>query len=98
MFPDPVLLVLAFPFLGFVLNAILAFRAQTTSHVLAHRVACTSAVLSWMSAVILLIQGWDTPARDVVIGDWLQSGTYHIPIAFYVDRLSMTMALLVTSV
>jgi NADH-quinone oxidoreductase subunit L len=90
------------PVLGFVLNGLLAtrLRAHPAGHRFVTLVGCGLPIVAF-ALVLLAVQqlaahGW-TPTVDIAYR-WATLGTDRFEVAFYLDRLSAVMALVVTGV
>ena len=92
-----VLLIPAFPLLGFLLNAFVVRRERE-----AGLVASGAVVLAFLATVasIAVLQGQPTDLKriDYVVWQWITIGSFRVPFGFLFDQLTAVMALLVTGV
>ena len=89
-------LVLIFPLAGLLLNLLTGRRCREP---VAGVVATLATGLAFVVALLLFVGLLAEPAGAIVtLGRWLQVGSLNVPIAFQVDTLSVTMALIVTGV
>jgi NADH-quinone oxidoreductase subunit L len=92
-----VLLIPAFPLLGFLLNAFVIRRERE-----AGLVASGAVVLAFLAAVasIVVLQGQPSDLKriDYVVWQWITIGSFRVPFGFLFDQLTAVMALLVTGV
>ncbi|HZU13154.1 MAG TPA: NADH-quinone oxidoreductase subunit L [Chloroflexota bacterium] len=97
--PYAVYLILFFPFLGFVLNALLPLNNRVVS-----LVGPGSVLLAFVSAAYSF--NWlhgrpDTPlgrSYDAVFTRWALAGPFHLNVGFLLDPLSSLMTLIITGV
>jgi len=54
--------------------------------------------LSWLASVILAFEVVEHGPIHVTMMDWINAGSLHIPFGFIVDRVSVTMMVVVTTV
>ena len=67
------LMLILFPFAGFILNSAFAFSRSPDLHRRrAQTVATLTAFLSFICAVILCFTRWSARPEDVLIGNWLE--------------------------
>ena len=94
--PYPVLLVLAFPLAGFVINGLIGQRLMK-QHV--QFISCSSMFLAFLSALwcIALLRGHDHLLLTCPTA-WIESGSFRADFSFLVDPLSCIMMLVITGI
>jgi NADH-quinone oxidoreductase subunit L len=92
-----VLLIPAFPLLGFLANTFVIRRERE-----AGLVASGAVVLSFVTALIatgvLAALPADVPRIDFIVWEWISIGTFRVPFGLLFDQLTAVMVLLVTGV
>src|SRR6185503_4399141 len=102
-----VVLIPAFPLLGFLLNALLIRRER-----LAGLVASGAVVLSFIAALAAIYVLQTLPVEpataegapeavrriDLVLWDWISIGAFRVPFGLLFDQLTAVMTLLITGV
>src|SRR5436853_2139063 len=92
-----VVLIPAFPLLGFLLNVFFVRRERV-----AGLVASGAVVLSFIAAIasIYALQSLpaQTPRIDYVLWEWITIGTFRVPFGLLFDQLTAVMTLLITGV
>ena len=92
-----VVLIPAFPLLGFLLNVFFIRRERV-----AGLVASGAVVLSFITAIAsiaaLQSQPAQTPRIDFVLWEWITIGTFRVPFGLLFDQLTAVMTLLITGV
>ena len=98
-------LLLVFPALGFLFNALVGRRFiesddQNTGEKWSGWVASAMALSAFVITVLLFMSlaAHDFHVEVVTLFDWISVGDFHIPWAIQVDTLSVTMMLVVTGV
>lgn len=97
-------LILVFPAIGFLFNALVGRRFVETNRSVGEKWSGWFASLMALSAfVIALLQLFSLVANHyhaevVTLFDWIRVGNFHVPWAFQIDTLSVTMMLVVTGV
>ncbi len=84
------------PFIGFLLNG-LGHRVLPKS--VAGLIGCATVIAAFALSVVLWL-GFpaDGAPQTVLLFDWISVGRFHMPFAYQLDQLSLTMLLLVTGV
>lgn len=99
MFPNYEGLLLLFPLIGVVINALFGHRLPRRA---VGWIASGAVGLSFLVALIMLFSQLTTPAesaaRNVTLFQWIAVGNFRIDVALLVDRLSVLMAVVVTGV
>ncbi|MBI4401000.1 MAG: NADH-quinone oxidoreductase subunit L [Nitrospirae bacterium] len=96
MFDLLVILIPALPLVAVLLNGLLGNRF---SHDAAHRLACGSVGLSFLSAILVFAQTLRTGVvREVMVYRWIFGGDLTVNLAFLIDPLTCIMLLVVTGV
>lgn len=94
-----VLLVLAFPLAGFVINGVWGRRLPRN---LVAVVACSAIAGAFVSALYLLAMNLSLPptqrAMSVHVFAWLEAAAVRVPFNLLIDPLSLTMALTVSGI
>jgi NADH-quinone oxidoreductase subunit L len=104
-----VVLIPAFPLLGFLINALLIRRERP-----AGLIACAAVLLSFICSLIAIyalqtlpvpatpqgaVEGAEAVRRiDFVLWEWISAGAFRVPFGLLFDQLTAVMALLVTGV
>ncbi|HEU5015876.1 MAG TPA: NADH-quinone oxidoreductase subunit L [Roseiflexaceae bacterium] len=95
-----ILLIPAFPLLGFLVNTFFIRDERT-----AGRVASGAVILAFVMALlsIAVLQAQPEPAEggrriDYILWEWISVGSFRVPFGFLFDHLTAVMALLVTGV
>jgi len=90
-------LILVFPVVGLFLNLLFG---KALGERWSGAIASAAAALAFVIAVLQLVslRAVDYVAQVVPLADWLDIGTLHVPWAFQIDTLSVTMMLVVTGV
>jgi NADH-quinone oxidoreductase subunit L len=92
------------PFLGFLINALVVWRGRDAHQreQIAGYVATGTVALSFLAALIAFLQLGQLPAEerrvDMVLWEWIGTGSIHIPFGLLFDPLTGVMVLLVTGV
>lgn len=90
-------LIIIFPLLGLLINLVAGKRmSENWVGIIASSAAGLSFVIAVLQALSLQANGF--AAVTVPLADWISIGDLHIPWAFQVDTLSVTMMLVVTGV
>jgi NADH-quinone oxidoreductase subunit L len=92
-----VLLIPAFPLLGFLLN-VFFIRDERPAGLVASGAVVLSFIASLVSIYILQTLPEGTPRIDFVLWEWISLGTLRIPFGLLFDQLTAVMTLLVTGV
>jgi NADH-quinone oxidoreductase subunit L len=96
---ESIWLVLLFPILGFLIQALLGSRIEKT---LGRRVlgalAVLPIVLSFGVGLAITLATKAGQSNTVTIGKWISAGGLSVPFEFVVDPLSMTMVLIITGI
>lgn len=93
-----------FPLLGFLINSLVIWRINDPHQRerLAGYVASGAVVLAFLAALAAFFQLAMLPAEerrvDVVVWEWISTGTIHVPFGLMFDPLTAVMVLLVTGV
>ncbi len=99
-----ILMIPLLPLIGFLLNALIIWRIDDPRQreEIAGYTATGAVLISFIAALIAFIQLAQLPAAEqrvnIVLWEWLQTGTLHIPFGLLLDPLSGVMILLVTGV
>ena len=88
-------LIIVFPVLGLLINVLAGKRLGDPW---AGIIASSASALAFVIAVLQFVGLLSTnfAPQIVTVADWIVIGDFHIPWAFQVDTLSVTMMLLVT--
>ncbi len=90
--PEAIGLVLLFPFLGFLIIALVGDRLSKTA---AGYVACSAVGLAFVAALVTALAGqW----KSVLRYDWTVAGSWKVSFGLLADPLSVYMALIITGV
>lgn len=90
-------LIIVFPLLGLLINLVAGKRmSENWVGIIASSAAGLSFLIAVLQALSLQANGF--AAVTVPLADWISIGDLHIPWAFQVDTLSVTMMLVVTGV
>jgi NADH-quinone oxidoreductase subunit L len=101
---DFIWLIPLLPMLGFLVNALVIWRQPDAEQRerLAGYVASGAVVLAFIAALAAFLQLAVLPAEerlaDVVVWEWINTGSFRIPFGFMFDPLTGVMVLLVTGV
>jgi NADH-quinone oxidoreductase subunit L len=96
-----IVLIPAFPLLGFLLNAFLIRNERQ-----AGLVATIAVALSFVSAIVSMIalqslpvsEGTEHPRLELMLWDWISIGSFRVPFGLLFDQLTAVMTLLITGV
>lgn len=92
--PEAIGLVLLFPFLGFLINALFGYRLSKNASAI---VACAAVGLAFLAAIAAaLTQTW--PEQGILRYDWTVAGPWRITFGLLADPLSVFMCLIITGV
>jgi len=96
---ESIWLVLLFPILGFLIQALLGTKIEKAlGRKVLGAIAVLPIVLSFGVGLAITLGLKEAAAGPVTIGDWINAGGLSIPFEFVVDPLSMTMVLIITGV
>ncbi len=90
-------LIIVFPVVGLLINLLFG---KALGERWSGAIGSTAAALSFLIAVLQLVslRAVDYVPQIVPLADWLDIGTLHVPWAFQIDTLSVTMMLVITGV
>src|SRR6266540_586991 len=92
-----VVLIPAFPLLGFLLNTFF-IRRERSAGLIASGAVVLSFIVSLISIYVLQTLPQGTARIDKVLWEWISVGAFRVPFGFLFDQLTAVMTLLVTGV
>jgi len=96
---ESIWLVLLFPILGFLIQALLGTRIEKTlGRKVLGGLAVLPIALSFAVGLVITLGTKGGTSNTATIGQWINAGNLSIPFEFIVDPLSMTMVLIITGV